>query len=890
MTISRRSLLLGASATVALAPVTRLAARSRLGVEPIALGWLGGTLPADSSDVVWGVPWPRGTIRPGTPLALSGGMASVPLQSWPLAYWPDGSLKWTGHAATPPSTAQLAIAPGKPAQPSSPVSVEEAADRLTMRSGDIAFHIPRTGAALLTEATVAGRPTLASLRLIARREDRRQADIARTEHFESSIDTVTVEQRGPVRAVVRIDGHHVGGGRRWLPFTVRIALHAGSDQLKIVHSFIFDGDAANDFVSGLGLAFDVPMTDELHNRHVRFAGADSGIWGEAVRNLPGWQPGKFKLAGRFAEQLDGRAMPALAAMDDKTRGQLETVPVFGGFKLFQSSPDHFDVTKRTKPGQSWLQADHGSRALGLAFVGGCSGGVAFGMRDFWQRHPTAVEVEQADTNQANATLWLWSPDAPAMDLRHYDDHAHGLEMTYEDVEPGFSTPNGIARTTEIQLRLLPSTPTRTAFAAMAETLRSPPLLVCKPEHYAAVGVFGDWSLPDRTHPVKAALEAQHDRLLAYYQHQIDRRQWYGFWNYGDVMHSYDRDRHVWRYDVGGYAWANSELVPDLWFWTSFLRSGRIDLFRMAEAMTRHTGEVDVYHSGRFKGLGSRHNVSHWGDGSKELRISQALLRRPFYYLTADARTGDLMTEVVEADLTLATLDPLRKVLPKTDYPHARSGPDWFAAASNWMTAWERTGDTRWRDRILTGLRSIAAMPQGMFSGSALRYDPIRGELFDIGRGLESSYHLVTIMGGAEFIFELNTLIDEPKWKAAWLQFCRYYNAPEAERIAALGPKAVDKLFGFKPWHARLTAYAAKVTGDPVLARRAWSELLSADKPDDRSLKTAPDKVGPPHILAPLDDLSDLSTNNTSQWSLNLIEVLALAPDAAPGALPPYWVS
>jgi len=44
------------------------------------------------------------------------------------------------------------------------------------------------------------------------------------------------------------------------------------------------------------------------------------------------------------------------------------------------------------------------------------------------------------------------------------------------------------------------------------------------------------------------------------------------------------------------------------------------------------------------------------------------------------------------------------------------------------------------------------------------------------------------------------------------------------------------------------------------------------------------------ILAPLDDLPDLSTNNSSQWSFNLIEVLALAPDAAPDALPSYGLS
>ena len=119
--------------------------------------------------------------------------------------------------------------------------------------------------------------------------------------------------------------------------------------------------------------------------------------------------------------------------------------------------------------------------------------------------------------------------------------------------------------------------------------------------------------------------------------------------YGDVMHAYDPARHTWRYDIGGYAWDNTELGTDMWLWYSFLRTGRADIFRMAEAMTRHTSEVDTYHSGRFAGLGSRHNVRHWGCGAKEARISQAAFRRFHYYLTTDERTGDIMRAVVDVD-------------------------------------------------------------------------------------------------------------------------------------------------------------------------------------------------------------------------------------------------
>jgi hypothetical protein len=425
---------------------------------------------------------------------------------------------------------------------------------------------------------------------------------------------------------------------------------------------------------------------------------------------------------------------------------------------------------------------------------------------------------------------------------------------------------------------------------MARAVRDPPLPVSAPERYHGLGLFGTWSLPDRSTPLKARLEDQLDGLLAFYQGEVERRRWYGFWNHGDVRHAYDNDRHEWRYDVGGYAWDNSELVPDLWLWYSFLRSGRRDIFRMAEAMTRHTSEVDIHHLGPFAPLGSRHNVSHWGDGSKEARISQALLRRIYYYLTADERTGDVMRLAVNADFATVANDPLREIMPKSQYPtHARSGPDWFAFASNWLTEWERTGDRRWRDKIVRGLDDIAAMPHGMFSGPPFGYDPASGRLYDIGADFKYSYHLVTIFGGAELMFELDGLIDTPRWTEAWTRFCAYYNAPEGERRRDVDPRAVDRIFEFPVWHARLTAFAARKRRDPALAARAWREFLYGRMSEGGGQPPLhPRPVGAPLVLNPVVELPGISTNHASQWSLNLIELLALVGDQAPAQLDGAW--
>ncbi|WP_336963050.1 Tat pathway signal sequence domain protein [Sphingobium aquiterrae] len=882
----------GAAVAVVAGAAGPTEAATRRGVEPVELSWLGGAPATVGQGVMWGMPWPRGALPRVAPFQLKGATGTAPVQTWPLAYWPDGSLKWTGHAAAGPlRDATLRLEPGA-ARVAAPVAVRTDGDVIRVSTGDFSATIAQAGPILIPEASLGGRTLLRDGRLVCLLRDSSDpmAETARMTSFDGHVTRATVEQSGPIRAVVRLEGMHRAADRSWLPFSIRIAAHAGCSTLQLTHTMTFDGAADRDFICGLGIRFDTPFADDLHNRHIRFSGEAQGLWSEAVRNIPGWTGGKFKHADRFQDQLAGKPVPTLAQMDAKSREQLAMVPSWDSFKLFQGSPDYFTIAKRTNGKSSWVHADHGHRASGLGYVGGASGGVAFGLRDFWQLHPTGIDVHGATGDAATTTLWLWSPDAGAMDLRHYDDKAHGLEMTYEDVQPEHSTPMGIARTHQVTLQLHAATPAREALVAQAQALSSPPLLVAAPRHYHDIGAFGTWSLPDRTHPSKAQMEHQLDAALDWYVKEVDRRRWYGFWDYGDVRHTYDNDRHDWRYDVGGYAWANSELAPDLWLWYSFLRSGRADLFRMAEAMTRHTSEVDMHHLGRFAPLGTRHNVSHWGDGAKEARISQAALRRIYHYLTADERTGDLMRMVVDADHATVANDPLRQIIPDNIYPtHARSGPDWLAFAGNWMTEWERTGDTQWRDKILRGMDDIARLPKGMFSGPPLGYDPKTAHLHNIDADFKYSYHLATIFGGAEVMFELETLVDSPAFMKSWLQFCQYYNAPEAERRRDIDDRATDNHFTAPEWHARLTAYAAHKTGNRALARRAWEELLGEARAKYSSIfPFATSRIAPPLVLEPVDEVVRVSTNHVAQWSLNVIEVLALAGDDIPNPLPGSW--
>ena len=496
------------------------------------------------------------------------------------------------------------------------------------------------------------------------------------------------------------------------------------------------------------------------------------------------------------------------------------------FKLAQTTADGFTIQKRTNPQSCWLDAIAGRRSSGLVFAGDVSGGLAVGVKNFWQSYPASLEVRHATAAAAELRVWLWSPEAPAMDLRHYDTRAHDLDSSYEDVQPGFSTPHGVARTSELTLFPTGAVPPKAETALHAKLAQQPPLLVAPPEHLHSTKVFGIWSLPDRSTAAKKALEDQLDAAFDFYHKEVEQRHWYGFWNYGDVMHQHDGARHEWRYDIGGFAWDNTELGTDMWLWYTFLRTGRADVFRMAEAMTRHTGEVDTYHLGRFAMLGSRHNVRHWGCGAKEARISQAAYRRFYYYLTTDERTGDLMREVVNSDYKATEIDPMRLASPLTKplpYPgRVRGGPDWLAFAGNWMTEWERTGDTKWRDKIIAGMDSIAAMPFGFLTGpnQLYGYDPKTGKLYALEEQV-GTYNLATIMGGGEVVFELNTLIDHAGWKKAWDQYCRLHTARRdvIERDKATGTEGADGQYA-RP--GRLSGYLYSLTKNAAYAKKAWS--------------------------------------------------------------------
>lgn len=888
--------------------------------------WL-ESAPHYNYGTTFGLPWERGKYKEEdtefTCTTADGN--NVPLQSWITAYWPDDSIKWTSHATPAGETSKEGYtihATANKGEEQIPdeisLRIQESDQSITVNTGEITATFPKSGNILIssittkTGTTVGTNGHLVLLTQSAILDHDLPADPITHRKLISTITSTAIERAGPLRTTIKIAGYLTDTtlcsppGPPTLLFTLRIHLHARSPLLRLAHTLTYA--ALPGPIRGIALRLALPTVSTTatppYDAHVAFTTAAGGVLAEAAQGLTGlWKdPG----ARVRRAQVAGQPVPPRETWEDGMRDGVKWVPVWRAWRLSQTGPDGFAVRKRTGEGRAWVRVPGtGGRAGGVAYAGAAGrGGLAVGVRWFWERYPAGLDVSVAEEEggDGEVSAWLWSPEGGPMDVRAwrcglgergYEEQLEAMRVTYEDWEEGMGSPEGVARTSELVVLATEGTPGKNELAELTRYVRNPPVLVADSERIYETGAFGTYWSP-RSQELspnqdREDLDRKLDFLFNFYKNQVEQRKWYGFWDHGDIMHTYDADRHTWRYDVGGYAWDNSELSPDLWLWLYFLRTGRADVYRMAEALTRHTGEVDVYHLGKYRGLGTRHGVQHWSDSCKQARISNALYRKFLYYLSGgDERIGDLMQETLETEKTFLTLDPYRKVRKDRDTykpdPQALTislGTDWSALAAAWFIEWERHGP-RWDEakrRLLSTMSGIGSLANGFVTGQ-VSYNLLTGEIAPPpedreNKGVVKVSHLSAMFGLFEICADLLDTFssDVPSgFKEAWLDYCRYFNASAEEQIERFAV-SFGKL-QLQQGHSRLTAYAAKELCDRVLAQRASAELLLSDgyRQDAPWISNIVDDS---RILAPVEEAPWISTNITALFGLAAIQNLAL---------------
>lgn len=834
--------------------------------------------PTTGGGTMYGHPWSRGELPSAAVAELVLPETDWPHEARPLSYWPDGSVKWTAHSAVVPVGADASkLTPkrgtgGKEA--SKPALARQEAGSIVVDTGAIRFEVLNKGTAITGQVRDPTGALLGdALRLVV-------STTAGHPDAVVCVDSAAIETIGAVRSVVKSEGSVQLDGTVLMKFVLRLAVFAGQPTIHITQTLLFTDAAKDRIISGIGLRLDRPMTGELHNRHVSFAG-DTAVYTEPVQSL--YSRPFSAVNNVYAAQLVG-----IPVAPDAETERLFSIgvqnAVWGNYLITQESEDYFRVEKQSRDRLAPVRVGKGHRSSGLIYAGDPTGGVAVSLRGFWQKFPAALEADDVEGGTAALTAWSWAESVGPMDLRHYAAECF-VDSAYEGFDELRATPEGIANTSHITFDFLPARHDGGRPAelwTLAQERQFPVQAVCSPKTYydsRAIGVT--WSLPQQSEPssARSQVEQRLAGLIDFYSAEVEQRGWFGYWNYGDFMHTYDQYRHQWRYDMGGYAWANNELAPNMWLWQYFLRTGDATTFRMAEAMTWHSAEVDRHHSGDYAQLGSRHNVSHWGCGCKEVRISMAGLHKYYYFLTGDERMGELLSEVRDAQNALDRLDPMREFYDRRQgRTHIRIGPDWAALTSNWFVEWERTGDPQWRDLITKGIEQIKAMPMGLLSGPTLELETATADLHHMHLGTNGGFHMIIAFGAPQVWMEIAEVMNHGDFARMLAEFGRFYALSDAEKRAQSGDVLDDSFFAWPPMASGMMAFAAKYYNDAALAQKVWDILLE----DTHGGMSRPfkDSLLEAQSWAPVLEYPQISTNWASQWCLNAM--LALELIGAPG--------
>ena len=560
-----------------------------------------------SGYVTFGSYWEKGTLV--IPNFKNDGMdsfvlqnenkESIPVQSRITAWWPDGSIKWVAHTADASKMGQEAALT---AQIKSGEVSEETAELVSMiirrddnwlyiDNGVLSLKVP-TGKykadTLAEDIFLNGKLRVKKAFPVLYLEEQGNENSTNfdldgqtkvTRAYKAAIKAVTIEEDGPLALTIKAEGSYQHQNQNKMKFCIRMYINKDSSDIRFVHTFFFDGDEQTDFLKGLGIRFDTVLEGRPYEHHIRFAGELPFKEAAILLNssYPRLQPSVLK------KQLDGKTWGYPADSDvEKAAADL---PVWNRYFLYQDSADHYRIGKQTKPQCCVLSAAEGRRAHGAMEVCGENGGILLGIRDFWQKYPSGLEVTNLADDNASCTAWFYSPEAKSFDFRHYDTRSYQM-TSYEGFPWLGASPEGIAVTSECTLSVRSSLTEENELNTFANRVNKPPVYVESPIAYHEKRAFGYWSLSERKTESEAFLENQLDQLFDFYKNEIEARKWYGLFDYGDVMHTYDPIRHCWRYDMGGFAWQNTELVPTYWLWLYFLRTGREDVFTVAEAMRK----------------------------------------------------------------------------------------------------------------------------------------------------------------------------------------------------------------------------------------------------------------------------------------------------------------
>ena len=438
--------------------------------------------------------------------------------------------------------------------------------------------------------------------------------------------TVREKGSGPLHAIMRLEGTYTYSreDNRDSPFIIRIHLYAGKSYIRVFHTLTYTGipDNHEPLVgqhANIALDDDTEIIDDTQSEDTLWMEPNDRITGTGLALQYNLEEDVVFRSGYHTGTWHQPSQPEIFQYDSDKGSK---------FSVFQTGPKpdrippvpNSTLEERIDGFTAEISVNEYTRkemekAEGWSDLSDSRWGIGLGIRNFLEEYPKEIEFDQASQQ---ATAFLWSPKAGPMSF------ARATNKRDQGMIDNFAA--GVTKTSEVVLYFHKSDISDQRLKQTMDYFLNPPVPHASPETYANSKVYGNFSPRSDQHAkFERALDYKFDWQL-FNQHW---EPWYGMFDYGDQKNIFFRE--------DWFRWQNNEPAIDFMYWLQFMRSGDSKYYLAAEAMSRHTMDVDNVHwptdapyygdtndaldywqweskeskANPYLGIGRRHANQHW---------------------------------------------------------------------------------------------------------------------------------------------------------------------------------------------------------------------------------------------------------------------------------------
>jgi|GEM_PF-3390218 len=598
------------------------------------------------APVTFGVPFPRGALAVGQPIAvLNAQNQPVAVQTSVAATWdPRGKqgVRWLHVDFQTEKDQQYTLVfgddlPQKRHRAGRNIALDNGTD-IVINTGALKGRIRKAGFDLFTGLTANNQPIVQR----GRNEAYSGFFMKHEKHglLRADLDTkstVVLEQTGPLRATIKADGWYVNkAGERFGRYSIRATFFRERMDIKLDHTWIYTGLSSEDVVTDIGIQLNmIPTSYESGYLYWGAQPIEEGV--------------KFLGVGR-------KATPhASLVQDAPKRDHIE-------YRMIDHKTGQTTHTGGKAGGWCVLYA----RPIVLTAV----------IRDAWQQYPWEFELDDRIMR-----IHLWPKHGRKMDLtwdgywhflneeqkRHLAENKYHREKSLDDWVNRLRTrtnATGAAKTHEVWLSFVPMKhhefQGKPVGAQLAREVAYPVIARSDPAWNVTTGAL-DFCQHVTTDDPRFKAEQNYQRaLLHMMQSAVAQRKWYGWWDWGGYhQHLLEYKEGQRELNAGLGKWhrarPKSHYGWGMFPWLNIFRGGDRDWLRYGETYTRYSADRAMCHHtdhGRVAGAEYHYDNSevHWLGGyirspGGDMPSSNLQQKDDYVYkwwLTGDRRALDVL--------------------------------------------------------------------------------------------------------------------------------------------------------------------------------------------------------------------------------------------------------